>query len=136
MAWRGVVGGNSSVIMVCQRMCAHCSLCEAVSNSRLLIIASHLPPTLRLDLNDIRIVTKSGGTIDDSEMVDGIVFDQKAAKAAGGPSRMEKAKVGCGMASGGFAMVLYEGRFTLPSIRPSIAIVPLFAAYNMTTHPL
>ena len=47
----------------------------------------------RLDLNDIRIITKSGGTIDDSEMVDGIVFDQKAAKAAGGPGRMEKAKV-------------------------------------------
>jgi len=44
-------------------------------------------------LNDIRIITKPGGTIDDSEMVDGIVFDQKAAKAAGGPSRMEKAKV-------------------------------------------
>jgi len=47
-----------------------------------------------LDLNDIRIITKPGGTIDDSEMVDGIVFDQKAAKAAGGPSRMEKAKIG------------------------------------------
>jgi T-complex protein 1 subunit delta len=47
----------------------------------------------RLDLNDIRVITKAGGTVDDSEMVDGIVFDQKAAKAAGGPGRMEKAKV-------------------------------------------
>jgi T-complex protein 1 subunit delta len=39
------------------------------------------------------VVTKSGGTVDDSEMVDGMVFDQKASKTAGGPSRMEKAKV-------------------------------------------
>lgn len=46
-----------------------------------------------LDLNDIRIITKPGGTVDDSEMVDGIVFDQKAAKGAGGPARMEKAKI-------------------------------------------
>ena len=47
----------------------------------------------RLDLNDIRVISKGGGTIDDSEMVDGIVFDQKAAKGAGGPSRMEGAKI-------------------------------------------
>lgn len=46
-----------------------------------------------LDLKDIRVISKPGGTIDDSEMVDGLVFDQKAAKAAGGPIRMEKAKI-------------------------------------------
>lgn len=49
----------------------------------------------RLDLKDIRVISKPGGTIDDSEMVDGVVFDQKAAKAAGGPIRMDKAKVRC-----------------------------------------
>ncbi|KAG2423719.1 hypothetical protein HXX76_015109 [Chlamydomonas incerta] len=47
-----------------------------------------------LDLRDIKVVSKVGGTIDDSEMVDGMVFDQKAAKSAGGPTRMEDAKVG------------------------------------------
>uniref|UniRef100_A0A7S0VJK2 T-complex protein 1 subunit delta n=1 Tax=Polytomella parva TaxID=51329 RepID=A0A7S0VJK2_9CHLO len=47
-----------------------------------------------LDLRDIRVVCKSGGTIDDSEMVDGIVFDQKTAKTAGGPTRMDNAKIG------------------------------------------
>jgi len=47
----------------------------------------------RLDLRDIRVVTKLGGTVDDSEMVDGMVFDQKAAKAAGGPTRVENAKI-------------------------------------------
>jgi chaperonin GroEL (HSP60 family) len=31
----------------------------------------------RLDLRDIRVVCKAGGTIDDSELVDGCVFDQK-----------------------------------------------------------
>lgn len=46
-----------------------------------------------LDLNDIKVISKVGGTVDDSEMVDGMVFDQKAAKAAGGPSRVEKAKI-------------------------------------------
>jgi T-complex protein 1 subunit delta len=47
-----------------------------------------------LDLKDIRIVTKVGGTIDDSELVDGMVFAQKASKAAGGPTKVEKAKIG------------------------------------------
>eukprot|EP00798_Chlamydomonas_sp_ICE-L_P028290 gene28290-31398_t len=47
-----------------------------------------------LDLNDIKIVNKVGGTVDDSELIDGLVFDQKTAKAAGGPSKMEKAKIG------------------------------------------
>ena len=51
----------------------------------------HAPP--RLDLRDIKVVEKVGGTVDDSEMIDGIVFDQKAAKAAGGPTKMEKAKI-------------------------------------------
>lgn len=46
-----------------------------------------------LDLKDIRLVAKAGGTIDDSEMVDGLVFEQKAAKTAGGPTRIEKAKI-------------------------------------------
>lgn len=46
-----------------------------------------------LDLRDIKVVCKTGGTVDDSELVEGLVFDQKAAKGAGGPTRMEKAKV-------------------------------------------
>jgi len=32
---------------------------------------------VRLDLRDIRVVCKAGGTIDDSELVEGCVFDQK-----------------------------------------------------------
>jgi T-complex protein 1 subunit delta len=47
-----------------------------------------------VDLKNIRIVKKVGGTVDDSEMVDGLVLTQPVAKSGGGPSRTEKAKIG------------------------------------------
>jgi T-complex protein 1 subunit delta len=47
----------------------------------------------RLDLRDIRVISKPGGTIDESSLVDGLVLDQKAAKAAGGKTRVEGAKI-------------------------------------------
>lgn len=47
-----------------------------------------------VDLNNIRIVKKVGGTIEDSEMVDGLVLTQGVVKSGGGPSRMEKARIG------------------------------------------
>jgi chaperonin GroEL (HSP60 family) len=49
----------------------------------------------RLDLRDIKVVCKPGGTIDDSSLVDGMVFDQKAAKTAGGPTKARAGSV-CG----------------------------------------
>lgn len=58
----------------------------------------------------VRICRKLGGTIDDSELVDGLVMSQKVAKVAGGslqertvlsvsslllgPTKIEKAKIG------------------------------------------
>ncbi|KAE8447562.1 T-complex protein 1 subunit delta [Mollisiaceae sp. DMI_Dod_QoI] len=47
-----------------------------------------------VDLKNIRILKKVGGTIEDSEMVDGLVLDQPVLKSGGGPVRMEKAKIG------------------------------------------
>jgi T-complex protein 1 subunit delta len=47
-----------------------------------------------VDLQDIRIVKKVGGTIDDTELVEGLVLNQSVIKNAGGPTRMEKAKIG------------------------------------------
>ncbi|QHS72096.1 chaperonin-containing T-complex subunit CCT4 [Saccharomyces paradoxus] len=47
-----------------------------------------------VDLNDIRLVKKVGGTIDDTEMIDGVVLTQTTIKSAGGPTRKEKAKIG------------------------------------------
>ena len=46
-----------------------------------------------VDLKDIKIVTKLGGTIDDTELIDGLVLTQNVLKSAGGPKRMEKAKI-------------------------------------------
>ncbi|KAK4181559.1 putative T-complex protein 1 subunit delta [Triangularia setosa] len=47
-----------------------------------------------VDLRNIRIIKKVGGTIEDSELVDGLVLTQPVIKSAGGPIRMEKAKIG------------------------------------------
>merc|ERR1712072_324415 len=47
-----------------------------------------------VDLEAIKIVKQVGGTVDDTELVDGIVFAQGAKKAAGGPTRIKNAKVG------------------------------------------
>eukprot|EP00033_Pygsuia_biforma_P003238 GCRY01003550.1.p1 GENE.GCRY01003550.1~~GCRY01003550.1.p1 ORF type:complete len:538 (-),score=119.62 GCRY01003550.1:90-1703(-) len=46
-----------------------------------------------VELKDIKVVKKVGGTIDDTELVDGLVFAQHASHKAGGPSRIENAKV-------------------------------------------
>merc|ERR1711988_785742 len=47
-----------------------------------------------VDLRDIGVVKKLGGTVDDTELVDGLVFTHKASHTAGGPTRVEKAKIG------------------------------------------
>ena len=47
-----------------------------------------------VDLKNIRVLKKVGGTIDDSEMVDGLVLQQQVVKSGGGPTRMEKARIG------------------------------------------
>jgi len=46
-----------------------------------------------VDLNSIRIVKQLGGTVDDTELVHGLVFEKGANKAAGGPTRIENAKI-------------------------------------------
>lgn len=46
-----------------------------------------------VDLKDIRIIQKVGGTIDDTILVDGVALHQNVIKSQGGPSRVEKAKV-------------------------------------------
>lgn len=47
-----------------------------------------------VDLRDIRLVKKVGGTIDDTELVEGLVLEQIVVSGSGGPTRMEKAKIG------------------------------------------
>lgn len=47
-----------------------------------------------VDLNDIRVISKVGGTIDDTQLFHGLVFNKKASHSAGGPTRVENAKIG------------------------------------------
>eukprot|EP00163_Fabomonas_tropica_P008522 TRINITY_DN1825_c0_g2_i3.p1 TRINITY_DN1825_c0_g2~~TRINITY_DN1825_c0_g2_i3.p1 ORF type:complete len:599 (+),score=154.37 TRINITY_DN1825_c0_g2_i3:199-1797(+) len=47
-----------------------------------------------VDLRDIRVTEKLGGTIDDTELVEGLVFARKVSHTAGGPSRIQNAKIG------------------------------------------
>lgn len=47
-----------------------------------------------VDLRDIRIHKKVGGTIEDTKLIDGLVFpNNKPAHSAGGPSKIQKAKI-------------------------------------------
>lgn len=47
-----------------------------------------------VDLKDIKIVKKLGGTIDDTELVEGLVFTQTASHAGDGPTSVKNAKIG------------------------------------------
>ena len=42
-----------------------------------------------VDLKDIRIAKKVGGTIDDTELIEGLVFDKcKPSTSSGGPTKI------------------------------------------------
>lgn len=64
-----------------------------------------------VDLRNIRIVKKVGGTIEDSEMVDGLILNQPVMKSAGGPTRVEKAKI---------ALIQFQLSPPKPDVRTSI----------------
>lgn len=46
-----------------------------------------------VDLSDIKVIKQLGGTVEDTELVEGLVFPQKTANI-NGPKRIEKAKIG------------------------------------------
>ena len=46
-----------------------------------------------VDLRDIRLLKKLGGTVDDTELIEGLVLDQKTS-GYDGPKKIEKAKIG------------------------------------------
>jgi len=59
------------------------------------LVHSSLMVNNEVDLRDIKVSKKIGGTIEDTEMIDGLVFTQnKASHSAGGPSRIENPKIG------------------------------------------
>jgi len=51
------------------------------------------PTSTNVDLKDVRIVKRVGGTIEDTQLVEGVVLNQNVITSAGGPARMEKAKI-------------------------------------------
>jgi len=53
-----------------------------------------LKTATNVNLEDIKVVKKLGGTIEDTEMIDGLVFSHSASHAAGGPTRIQGAKIG------------------------------------------
>ncbi|CAL5371989.1 unnamed protein product [Camellia sinensis] len=57
-----------------------------------LSVVDPLKPDL-VDLRDVKIVKKLGGTVDDTELIKGLVFDKKVSHSAGGPTRVENAKI-------------------------------------------
>ncbi|BEJ15805.1 hypothetical protein CspHIS471_0504100 [Cutaneotrichosporon sp. HIS471] len=67
------------------------TLAPIAVNSVLRLVTS---TSSNVDLRDIRIIKKVGGTIDDTELVEGLALKQPAMANAGGPTRMEKAKIG------------------------------------------
>ena len=46
-----------------------------------------------VDLRDIRMVEQLGGTVDDTELVQGLVFNKGSTKTAGGPGKIDNAKI-------------------------------------------
>ncbi|PGH08054.1 T-complex protein 1 subunit delta [Blastomyces parvus] len=68
-----------------------------------------------VDLRNIRIVKKVGGTIEDSEMVDGLILNQSVMKSAGGPARVEKARI---------ALIQFQLSPPKPDVRPYHLALP------------
>jgi T-complex protein 1 subunit delta len=68
------------------------SLLSPLAVDAVLSILDPSNPSL-VDLRDIKIFKKLGGTVDDTELVKGLVFDKKASHVAGGPTRVENAKI-------------------------------------------
>lgn len=51
-----------------------------------------------------------GGTIEDTELIDGVVLNQNVVNSAGGPTRMEKAKI---------AIIQFQLSAPKPDVRPA-----------------
>jgi T-complex protein 1 subunit delta len=57
-------------------------------------IVDNVDTATSVDLRDIRLVQQAGGTVDDTELVRGLVLTKGSNKTAGGPSSMANAKIG------------------------------------------
>jgi T-complex protein 1 subunit delta len=83
--------------------CVTCLSSKVVSQNSDILAPMAVDAVLRIinktddnvDLRNIKVAMKLGGTVDDSELIDGLVFtNNKVSHFAGGPTRMENAKIG------------------------------------------
>ncbi|XP_058496019.1 T-complex protein 1 subunit delta [Solea solea] len=82
---------NSATTSLCSKVVSqYSSLLAPMSVDAVMRVIDPSTAT-RVDLQDIKIIKKLGGTIDDCEMVDGLVLTQKVATSV---TRVEKAKIG------------------------------------------
>jgi T-complex protein 1 subunit delta len=69
----------------------HSNLLSPIAVDAVLRVIDPLTAT-NVDLRDIKLIKKLGGTIDDTELIDGLVLDQKTS-GYDGPKKVEKAKI-------------------------------------------
>jgi len=74
-------------------VCQNSELLAPIAVDSVLGIIEDCETALNVDLRDIRMVEQVGGTIDDTELVNGLVFKKGATKSAGGPSSISNAKI-------------------------------------------
>lgn len=67
--------------------------------------------------SDIKVVRMIGGTIEDTELIEGLVFTQSVQHGAGGPTRIQDAKIGL-------------IQFQLSPPKTSVCIFPLYRALH------
>jgi T-complex protein 1 subunit delta len=70
----------------------HSDVLSPIAVDAVLAVIDPLTAT-NVDLENIKIVKQVGGTMDDSELVRGLVLQKGAKHSAGGPTRMENAKI-------------------------------------------
>jgi T-complex protein 1 subunit delta len=70
----------------------HSSLLSPLAVDAVMKVIDPLTAT-NVDLRDIKLIKKLGGTVDDTELIEGLVLDHKAT-GLDGPKKIEKAKIG------------------------------------------
>ena len=70
----------------------HSSLLSPIAVDAVLKVIDPLTAT-NVDLRDIKLIKKLGGTVDDTELIEGLVLDQRTSGYEG-PKKIEKAKIG------------------------------------------
>jgi T-complex protein 1 subunit delta len=68
-------------------------LLSPIAVDSVLGVMEDIEKSTTVDLRDIRLVPQVGGTVDDTELVQGLVLTKGSTKTAGGPSSMADAKV-------------------------------------------